>query len=154
MKSRRGQDLTTNCHEDFSPAAHLWSKWQSSPWESGDQNPLWHEIGLSDCVLSIMKDFSKIYSCQMDWCDGKTFDTHLRRPHEMTSVIVSRNIGYFLVFYLSLCRTRLRYIYFSSYWHGERGRSARNYTERRGSKLGDLRRTGCRLGECVRFYMK
>ena len=47
MKSRRGQDLTTNCHEDFSPAAHFWSKWQSSPWELGDQNPLWHEIGLS-----------------------------------------------------------------------------------------------------------
>ena len=48
MKSRRGQDLTTNCHEDFSPAAHFWSKWQSSPWESGDQNPLWHEIGLNN----------------------------------------------------------------------------------------------------------
>ena len=49
MISRRGQDLTINCHEDFSPAAHFWSKWQSSPWESGDQNPLWHKIGLIKC---------------------------------------------------------------------------------------------------------
>ena len=46
MTSRHGKHLTTNCHKHFGPAAHFWTKWQSSPWESGDQNPLWHKIVL------------------------------------------------------------------------------------------------------------